>query len=296
MDGIAQQWMQSLPPVTRIYFVASGVLSMVEYLGYMKIEDILIVSNTVWNKDTLWRVPLNVVYNGKLSLDFATKLYFFSRYAVWLETSVSSSKNFLWMIFILVLMINTYSIFVTNLALIGPILKDVMLYIWTKKNTDIEVMFLFFTVKGDWIPWVSIICDLVIMGYFDPKILPVKLAGIFIGHAYWFVDSQIPILHQCKSPFTPIWEWKIFNTPQVQKEHERQEEQTAPLLIQDQQVNEIPQVEEREAQQEEETVQQDNRLITDGLDEPEEHELTEFMCQGDYQRETTGTLHNRNNL
>lgn len=295
MDGVAQEWLQTLPPVTRAYVIASTVLSTADYLGYLKLADILITKNTVWNWDKLWRIPLNLLYNGPISVDFATRLYFFSRYSVWLETSLNSSKNFIWMIFILVIMINIYSMLVTNLALIGPILKDILLYIWTKKNTDVEVLFVFFTVKGDWIPWISVLCDLAFMGYFDTKILPIKFAGIIIGHIFWFLDTQIPILHKCESPFTPIWETRLFKRIKGQSNEEQQQsEENYPE--DEQNLNEEQHLEEEHSYQEEQPPQleaQENTFVTDELDE---HEISEFMNETDYQRETFDTLRNRNNM
>ncbi|TID21187.1 hypothetical protein CANINC_003467 [Pichia inconspicua] len=288
MDGVAQEWIQTLPPVTRSYVVASAALATVDYLGYLKLSDILMSKNNAFNSDTLWRIPLNILYNGPLSIDFATRLYFFSRYSLWLETSVNSSRNFLWMIFILVIMINLYSILVTNLALFGPTLKDVLLYIWTKKNTDVEVSFIFFTVKGDWIPWISVFSDMAFMGYYDSKVLPIKLAGIIIGHIFWFIDTQIPILHKCQSPFTPIWELKLLknlieNGGQQEQEQQEQEQQEQLNILHTQQEEQHEDIEEH--------IQLENNSMTEEFDD---HEISQFMNESDFQRETFDTLRNRN--
>lgn len=296
MEGLPQEWFNSLPPVTRLYVVASGALSLTEYLGYLKINDILLSPNSEWNFARLRRIPLNLIYNGKLSVDFLTRLYFFSRYSIWLETSVNSARNYLWMLLILVLIINIYSTCVTNISFIGPILKEVLLYIWTKKNDDVELMFLFFTVKGDWIPWISIVCDTAVMDHFDTKMLPLKLAGIIIGHIYWFIDSEIPLLHNCKSPFTPIWDWYLQNGDDLQQENQLivpenvELDHMNALDNPNEEINDINDLNEIDSLDEQHMQTTDNQVP----EELDEHEINEFLGNSDYQNETNQTLHHRN--
>lgn len=215
MEAMPIEWLQSIPPVTRIYALTSFALSVGERFGYIQVSDILLKSNSSGSsyKDMsiLWRVPLNAIYSGTLSFRFMTRLFYFTQQSIWLENTQNSARDFVWMIFVLVVLINLYSIFVVNIPFIGPVLSEVFQYIWTRKNDDAQIFLMFLIIPGPWFPWISFLMTCTMSYQIDRKFILTQLAGIIIGHTYWFVDEQLPILHKSKSWFRPIWKWDFFN-------------------------------------------------------------------------------------
>lgn len=223
MEAMPFQWFQSIPPVTRTYMACSTALSLADYLGYIRVSDFLLDPSSPFGLKQVWRILLNTAYNGTFSLDFCTKLYLFTSYSNWLETYINSPRHYLWMILVLIVMINIYSTFILNLGLIGPVLKDTLLCIWSRKHSDDEVLFLMISLKARWVPWATYLLDLSIYNRKDPKRWLSGLAGILIGHSYWFVNEELPKLHGTKSILRPVWEWEIFGLQAVKPEDEEVE-------------------------------------------------------------------------
>lgn len=296
MEGMPLQWLQAAPPVTRAYVISSVVLSLTEALGYIKISDFAFNKPDILSIRQLWKIPLNLIYNGKFSFDFCMKLFFFSSYSNWLETSINSSRNFLWMILILVILINIYSLAIINLPMIGQTFKETLLYIWTKNNTQAEGLFLFIAVKTSWLPWLSFIFKMALLGPRDRKLWLIEIAGIIIGHLYWFINEMIPVLNNCQSPFTPIWDWKLIKGDQkegIEEEGER-----------DGQIREGEGGEQEQPQQQIEDTPQLVEELHDIIDVSNdinrdvdlinyEEETINPIINNDYQRESDNTLHQR---
>lgn len=274
------QWLQSIPPITRGYVIGSTLLSLCEYLGYIKTSDFLLNPNTPFSLKQLWPIFLNTLYNGSLSMDFCAKLYLFSRYSNWLETFVNSPKIYLWMIFILIIMINLYSKFIANLSLFGPVLKETFLCIWSRNHANDEVFFVLISLRACWVPWTTYFIDISFNR--DPKKLISNLAGIIIGHLYWFLDEELPKLHGTKSFLRPIWQWDLFKNILIANNQQHQfleELNDEDNIIEN---NEEDNIENEEIEENEEN----NNLIYD--------EIVNDPLQTDFQRETDETLIQRN--
>lgn len=306
MEAIPLQWLLETQPITRVYLISSIGLSIVEALGYIKVSDFTLNKSDILSMKYLLRIPLNLVYNGKFSFNFCTRLYLFTRYSNWLETSVQSSRNFSWMIFIIVLLINLYSLFITNLQMIGPTFKETLLYIWTKNNPDVEVLFLIILVKGSWLPWISFILEMAVLGSKDKKVWLIEGSGIIIGHLFWFVNERIPLLNNCQSPFAPIWDWKLFKNAQlgegeddderVEEEEEEQAEQAGSgVEYQHSQIQphieDTPQLIEEGVNLEEINNNLNEEVESTNYDN--DHQIISPTINDNYQRETIDMLHQR---
>lgn len=209
MEAVPLQWLQTMPPVTKSYILLSSALSIAEYTGLFKSSDITIESDSLINTNIIWKIPLNLLYNGSISLDFFTKLYFFTRYSNWLETSFNSSYSYIWMTTILISLIYFYCLSIVNLFMWGPTLKTALLYIWTKRNPNVEVLLFVLIIKSVWVPWVSLLLDISLSRRNNNyKFWLINLSGILIGHLYWFINDQLPLLFKSKSIFRPYWEWR----------------------------------------------------------------------------------------
>ena len=250
MDGMPFQLLREVPVVTRAYMIASIGLSIAETMGYIKIQDFIVKPDSLIDINQLWKVPLNLVYNGPLSLDSFAKLYFFTRSSQWLETS-QTSTSYLWMIFILTILLNIYSISVSNMGMLSPPLTDALLYICTKKNPGMWAMFIFIPVEGEWLPWINTLTNVAFSKNPDKRKWLYNLAGIAVGHTYWFIDEQIPILHKSKSIFTPIWQWNVFHNhpmeapaiadePVAQEQEQEQEQEQPEVPVEPTPMIEIP--------------------------------------------------------
>ncbi|KAG0676067.1 hypothetical protein C6P40_000519 [Pichia californica] len=204
MEFFAIQWLQDIPPVTRAYVVCSTGLSVAEYFGYVEVSDFILNPNNSLN---LKQVFLNTLYNGPISMNFCTKLYLFSRYSNWVEVFINSPKNYLWMILILITSINLYSKYIINLSLIGPVLKETILYIWSRNHADDEIFFTLISLRACWIPWVTYFITIALNTRRDPNQWKSALSSIIIGHLYWFLNDELPKLHGSKSFLRPVWEW-----------------------------------------------------------------------------------------
>lgn len=288
MEVMPIQWLQSMPPITRGYIIGSTLLSLCEFLGYVKTSDFLLNPNTPFSLKQLWPIFLNTLYNGSLSLDLCAKLYFFSRYSNWLETFVNSPKNYLWMIFILIIMINLYSKFITNLSFFGPVLKETFLCIWSRNHANDEVFFVLISLRACWVPWANFFIDISFNR--DSKKLIPNIAGIIIGHLFWFLDEELPKLHGTQSFLRPIWQWNLFKNTLF---NNNQQENLVEL-------NNLDNIPENNDEQNE--INEINEENEENLENPQNQdynnldyeEIINDPLETDFQRETDYTLIQRN--
>lgn len=280
------QWLQSIPPVTRTYVACSTALSLADYMGYIKVSDIFLSPNSSFGLNQLWRILLNTAYNGTFSFEFCTRLYLFTSYSNWVETYVNSPRHYIWTLFVLIFMINLYSAFIKNLGLIGPVLKDTLLCIWSRKQSDDEVFFFIISLKVRWLPWATYLLDSSINYREDPKRFIAGPAGLIIGHCFWFINEELPRLHGNKSFLRPVWEWEIFNLETIKPEENGLEETTETGQM------DLAQVDLQDHQGEN---QLEENLEGHLREMPLQHaEVVDDHDHPNYGRETRDTLHQRN--
>lgn len=204
MDGIPLQWIQSLRPTTRTIVISTLGLSLSEHIIFEKPLDFSISYDNLLNRSTLWKLPLNAVHMRSLSLTSMTSLYFFTEYSNELEILIGSSTEYAWLILAVTIILLFYSVFVSHFNFLSYPLRDILIYIWTKKNPNLRMRFFIFQFNSQWFPWINLSMENMFQDNVDAKKV---FSTIFIGHVVWYMNDFIPKVYRCRSIFTPIWKW-----------------------------------------------------------------------------------------
>ncbi|GME72768.1 unnamed protein product [Ambrosiozyma monospora] len=198
-----------IPPVTRTYVVGVVSVSIMEYTGYLTRADCFYSYDSVFVKGEYWRLLTTFLYFGRFSLDLVLTLYVLVQHSKPLELSFINTRDYVWFIGLLASILLLYSTFYSNLFILGTYLKDCMLYIWSRRNPDVEVSIMgVLNFKSIYIPFVSLTLNKVLSITEDGiSISSADFASMVIGHFYIFFNDMFPKLHSCESPLKPIWYW-----------------------------------------------------------------------------------------
>lgn len=138
--------------------------------------------------------------------------YFVARYSRMLEESFYAHKTgeYLWLIFFISSTLIGIVSFIpasssSSFPFLGPYLSNALVYIWARRNPDIQLSFLgLFVFSAPYLPWVMMIFSAVVNSS-SPK---GELIGIFVGHIYFFFEDIYPsISNNGSRPLAPPWLW-----------------------------------------------------------------------------------------
>lgn len=209
MERIPVDWLMEIPPVTRCYLVGVVGLSLLEYTGLISRSTCYYSVEAVFKKKQYYRLISSFFYFGTFSFDLIFTLYIVTRYSKALEQSYTRSVDYLWCLFVLGVMIIIYSSFVGNLYLLGTYLNDTLLYIWSRRNPDVDMTILgLVNFKSIYLPVVSVLLSRLATSGFKLNWRS-ELAGILIGQVFIFFNDIFPRVHCCHSPLRPVWYWFI---------------------------------------------------------------------------------------
>lgn len=187
-----QAWFNALPRFTRFWFGLTVLFTLVGRFGLVSAYYLALLYEPLFKQLQIWR-PLTALFWYPLSpqtgFHFLINLYFLYNYSLRLETGIfaRSPADYLFM-----LLFNWFCAVVVGLFMNYPMLMDPMvisvLYVWCQHNRDTIVSFWFGTqFKAMYLPWVLMLFNLIIAGGGA-----MELAGILIGHLYFFMVFKYP--------------------------------------------------------------------------------------------------------
>lgn len=182
-------WYAGLPPVTRTLGTGIVLSSVAMQLGLIYPGALVLLWPEVLWSLQLWRLVTNFLFLGGFSFAFLMQLLMLHNYGVALENTVFLNRqaDFLWMllfgagIFLL-------SSLALNLQYYSTALIFMLCYVWSRHNPEAQVSIMgFFRVPGFYLPWAWCLMTVIMGG--SPMM---DLAGIFVGHTYYFFSTLYP--------------------------------------------------------------------------------------------------------
>ncbi|ODV83116.1 hypothetical protein CANARDRAFT_9841 [[Candida] arabinofermentans NRRL YB-2248] len=220
MDRILQEWIMDVPPVTRYYAIGIVTVSALQFTGYVSKTDCYYSYDKVFNNFEIWRLITSFFYLDNLSWRLCLKLYDLLNHSKSLELSYFKTIDYIWMLFLLCLTLIISASYFNDGFILGEYLNSMLLYIWSRKNPNLEMRLYIITIKSRYLPFL----ELVFQGSFFTSVFNSNdiwrkiiqnhsIMGILLGHLFVFLEDMYPKLH-CSLPLTrPIWEW--FDTPKT---------------------------------------------------------------------------------
>lgn len=207
MERIPVDWLMEIPPVTRTYLVGVVGVSLLEYAGVLSKSDFFYSPDAVFQQGEYYRLLTSFFYFGTFSFDLLFTLYVITRYSKALEQSYSKTKDYMWCLFVLSSLLLIYSALFGNLYFLGSFLNDTLLYIWSRRNPEVEMTILgLVNFQAVYLPIVSVVLSRLASAKFEIN-WRTEFAGVIIGQFFLFFNDMYPKLHDCDSPLRPIWYW-----------------------------------------------------------------------------------------
>lgn len=208
MVNFVEEFFGKVPPVTRVWVVASTALMVLCSLEVISPFALYLHWKLVIRERHYWRLITNFFYNGEFGLPFFWNLYLLMFYCSSLEEMSfrNKSADFAYMILcgMSMLLGLSFAFGITNNFFSGA-LMDIITYVWSRKNPHARMQVLFFPVQAVYLPWTLALVSLLMGGSARDHLL-----GILCGHVYYFFTDVYPLMPTSKG-------FRLFRTPQVLK-------------------------------------------------------------------------------
>lgn len=186
-------WYNSVPIFTRYWLSSTIVLSLVERMGLISGEYLILLPfKFIYTKFQIWRPLTSVLFyplTPQTGFHFMLNCYFLYNYSVRLEREQfkNTPADHLFM-----LIFNWVNCVILGACFNAPLLMDPMvmsvLYVWCKLNGDTIVNFWFGTqFKAALLPWVLLGINLLLTSS-----AKYSLMGIVVGHLYYSLKFLYP--------------------------------------------------------------------------------------------------------
>ncbi|CAB9515466.1 Derlin-3 [Seminavis robusta] len=194
-------WFWSLPPVTRTWFGLAVAVNAATSLDLLPHEDLIFDWTRVIEKMELWRCITSFLYAGGQihELHVLWALHMIAMQSSIYETnphiagSGSPRADYVFcLLFCCIVIIITYllqAIYVHGYLypLFTRTLLTSITYLWSRRNANVNVMFLFIPVQGQYLPFCHIGLALALQN-------PIYelLHGMLVGHLYYYLVEVVP--------------------------------------------------------------------------------------------------------
>lgn len=247
MDGMPIDWLLEMPPVTRMWFLGIIAVSIGEQFHFVSDFQLVYSFTQAVGHREYWRFVTCFLYFGRLNLNLVYNTFFLIHYSQILEESFAmqappfpdnedqdnpdgrvryhptgitnfinkhaATLEYLWMLLLVSVSLLAVTSYFKLLGFLGPMLSNILIYIWARRNPDVNLSFLGVIVfTAPYLPWFMLLFS-VIMGSNGtlsgndlsqpfPELIP-----IVIGHAYFFLEDIYPRLHNGRRLLAPPWYW-----------------------------------------------------------------------------------------
>ena len=195
MNAIADHW-RGTPPITRSIFLLTFILSLGCYLDLFTKLKLYFNWKLIWHNMEWWRLFTSLFFKGELSPHTLFDFYICFRYMYSLETTSFRNKpaDFITFIFLgcCLFLVASYMLGLQNTS--GSV-STMMLYLWSRKNPNIELSFLdVFHFRSCFLPYF-----LFLMTLLFGNDVTLDLMGILAGHIYYFCEDVVPRVPETRS-------------------------------------------------------------------------------------------------
>ncbi|KAH7832372.1 putative Serine/threonine-protein kinase [Monocercomonoides exilis] len=185
---------ENVPPFTRMYDIASIVLSLLIYSGNLSLIDIFFHPVLVIEDKQYWRLFTSFLYHGEFGLNLIINLYFFSNMCSSLETNHFRNRtiDFAFFVFFIASVIVILSLIPTNEKshpILAHSLSSAFWYYSSKlpENRHGAVMlFMLIQVPFSLVAWIQILFKIV-----SGESIMDNLKGILAGHLFYYFERVL---------------------------------------------------------------------------------------------------------
>lgn len=201
--GGPEDWFYSLPPVTRWLGVTVLASTVACGFGLLSPWQLYLDWGRVLSKFELWRLATTFLYFGGFSFRFVIQLYIFVQYSSRYEASPfntgagGTSADYAWMLVIGGSVLVAVG-WILSLPFLSEALTFMIMYVWSKKNPDVQTSVFMFQIKALYLPWALTAFHLLIG---NDVMLP--LIGIGAGHVFYFFHFITPVTYNIDIIKTP---------------------------------------------------------------------------------------------
>ena len=194
MQVLAEYWRHT-PPITRGIFLFTFGLSLGVTLEVFTTLKLYFNWKLVWQNREWWRLITCLFFKGSLSPHTVFDFYICFRYMYSLETTCFRNKPADFVTFIcLGCCFFLLSAFFLGLQNMSGSLSAMMLYLWARKNPNIEMSFLdVFHFRSCFLPFF-----LFMMIFLSGYDVTLDLLGMISGHFYYFCEDVVPRVPQTR--------------------------------------------------------------------------------------------------
>ena len=200
-----REWLESLPPVTRAWFVASMTATTLCSFGLMSPSRLLWSWPMVYHKFEIWRVATPFIFFGGFSFPFLINMYLLVQYSKNYEVSPyntgggGSTADYVWMLALAATVMCGACTWM-GVAMPAQGLTYTVLYAWSRRNPTTQVSLYGFPVQAVYLPWALCGFNMLI-----GNSLTMPLMGIAVGHLYYFAIDVVPATYGADVVTTPAF-------------------------------------------------------------------------------------------
>jgi len=187
-----REWLESLPVITRAWFLGSVVSTCLLSFGMVSATRLVWQWELVSRKFEVWRLVTPFLVWGSFSFPFLINMYVLVQYSRNYEAGPydtgggGSTADYAWMLAMGMAILLALSTF---LGVVAPSqgLTYMVMYAWSRRNPTTPVSLYGFQLQAVYLPWALLLFNMVI-----GNDLTAPLMGVFAGHVYYFAVDAAP--------------------------------------------------------------------------------------------------------
>jgi Derlin-2/3 len=192
--GPRELW-DSIKPVTRTWLALCIATLVGGRFGLVDIATLLFRVDRLWRNFELWRPVTVFLFMGMPSFPTLLRLYNLYKFGQGLEMNPFPSgagahegnqADHVWQLAFTALMTLVIGS-CAGLQFLGPSLLSGVIYLWSKRNPNVDTSLWFFKMKALWLPWAMVALQFVLG---ENPVL--ELIGIAAAHVYFFLHEVMP--------------------------------------------------------------------------------------------------------
>jgi len=211
-----EDWYKGLPVITRYYFTAGALTTVLTSLGMLSPMWIILDFDQVFGKFQIWRLITNFFFFGRFGMQFMFQMYILVKYFGHLENGYYSgprgTAELLFMVVFGSTLLTIISYFYGGLPVLGSSLVFMALYVWSRKDPYQTVMLWSFQLQAWHFPFVVMVLGILMGGSPIMDIL-----GIIVGHLYHFLTDVVPRVYGVTLLKTPEFLYGMFERGSIRQ-------------------------------------------------------------------------------
>jgi len=211
-----QDWFKALPPFTRYYFATALATTIGATLGIITPNWIVLDFPSLFYRFHIWRPITCFIYFGAFGFPFIIQMFILTRYLTSMEQGFPAgprgTAEMTFFVAFTALCMIAISYFWENLRFPGPALVFSALYVWSRRNAYLDVVFWGFKFQAWTFPFVILV--LAFLGLGSPM---QDLVGLIVGHLYHFLVDIVPSVYGVSVLKTPEFLYRLFESGAIRQ-------------------------------------------------------------------------------